>query len=93
MAEIGQVLANLSVGKAEQLAELVRVGRVVAVANEMVDLAEVQTESVDHSLGDRAFTGCFAFFRSVVHTRRAKFAEGVRRWGKPFAAGRQTILI
>ena len=51
--EIGQILANLGIGKAEQAAELTGTGGFVAVANQMLEFAQIKAQPIDDRLGGR----------------------------------------
>jgi hypothetical protein len=53
LAEVGQVFADLSVCKAKELAELRGAGGFVAVADQVLQLAEVEAEAADNGFGDR----------------------------------------
>ena len=57
LAEIGQVLSHLRVGKAEEAAELRRAGGFVAVADEVLQLAQVQAQATDDRFGDLKIGG------------------------------------
>src|SRR5262249_51105790 len=52
LAEIGQVLTHLRVCKSKQLAKLRRTGRLQAVADLMLQLAQVKTQAADDGLGN-----------------------------------------
>ena len=52
MAEIGQILADLGVAKAQQPAELAGAGALVAVAHQVLQFAQVQAQPADHRLGN-----------------------------------------
>ena len=73
-AEVSQVLANLGVGDTEQFAELRAAGSIAAAADELLQLAQIKTQTVDDRLGYgtlRAdFLGLvFAFGHAAIRIR------------------------
>ena len=89
MAEIGQILANLGVGEAEQVAELAGAGGFVAVANQMLQFAQIKAQPIDDRLGGRPFRCRLGrFVLGIAHV--AIDATGIRWMGttrREFRAG------
>ena len=51
-SEVGEILADLSISEAEDAAKLRRTGRLVAVADQVLQFPEVQAQSADDGLGN-----------------------------------------
>ena len=67
LAEIGQVFADLGVGKSEHAAQLRRAGGFVAVADQVLQLAQVQAQPADDSFGNLEFARLSLRFVFAVH--------------------------
>ena len=71
MAEAGEVLADLGVGEAQQPAELAGADRRLAVPHQVLQLAQVEAQPVDHRLGDVVRIGLCQLVFARVHAEPA----------------------